>query len=185
LLDKGFLADKQLEEALLGHIPMRRKLLAIIVAVSSLAVDGNAAQPHLGRSGLFRDSADVYPAEWVFHFQRRYAVEKQDRSLFIEKIRHIIEDGSVLGARPYIEYVRSYDQVTVFVTGFDGSSGSVASMIEVEASGDRDRYLVFSISTAVKPHLLTERVSDDRRDNDPGKLVVRKMEAAIFEPLGQ
>lgn len=142
-----------------------------------------AGSPGLDRQKWLHKEAsgDAYSGERVFRFQHRYAVELKNRAEFLSRIRQILEEGSILGSRPYVEYLRKYDQTTVFTTEFGASADSVACMIEVDASGERDRYVVFSISTAVKPHLRPDRDLDEERDQQLEDLVARDIELAIVQ----
>jgi len=164
---------------------MRSVILSMVALSALFEPSSKAAGPDFVRLTSFHKEKqnDPYATERIFHFQHRYALQQKERSRLLETIRQVLEEGSVFGPRQYVQYVRKYDQATMFATEFGASSDSVACLIEVDSSGERDRYLSFSISTAVKAHLRIDRAAGEEQENQAESLIANKVEAAIFQAL--
>jgi hypothetical protein len=98
-------------------------------------------------------------------------------------IRRVLSDGILATGRTYTEYRRAWDGASVFTTGFSDQATDVACLIEVELTGEADRYAVFSVSTAVRPHLIV-RTPEEPDHADPNVRLAFDLEKAILDGAG-
>jgi len=138
-----------------------------------------------GRSVARNQANSAADTESAFHFKHRYAVEKKDRNRLLTRIMQVLDEDAGLGPLPYVYYVRASDQEVIFETDYRDSADSIACLITVDPSADRDRYVIFSISTAVKPHLRTDGAIGLEREERSESLTASEIATAIFEGLGR
>jgi len=162
---------------------MHRLSVFIIYLLALLPLAGSARNL-LGRWPAHTPQT-IDATELSFHFQHRYAVAQKDRKRLLTRIIEVLDEGRILGPLPYISYTRASDHAIVFATDFRNSADSVACLITVDPSAERDRYVIFSVSTAIKPHLLTDRLNGTEREQESEHSAAKAIAIAIFQGLSR